>query len=87
LGKGGDINGGTGRSKRENPFIENNITRDVYTPCGSIKALVAFVHRTVPKEDTHARAESKFVCIIFTKTRPASASKNLKKLIIGTNTK
>jgi hypothetical protein len=47
-----------------------------------MKALVAFVKRTIPKEYTFFRSKLKFATIVGAKVRPTSTPKNLEKCVV-----
>jgi hypothetical protein len=75
----------TGGSVRKHRLIEDNITRNINFPRGSIKTLVAFMHRTIPQKHTHLRPEFELVRVIFAETRPTSAPKNAEKGVVRLN--
>jgi hypothetical protein len=83
--KSGNINRSPGSGIRKHGFIKDNVTGDVDTTRGFIKALVALVHRTIAQENTHLGSKLEFVSIILTKTWPTRTAKDTEKLVIGLN--
>jgi hypothetical protein len=68
--------------KGEHILIEHYVTRYVNTVRGNMEALVPFVKRTIPKEDALFGPKLQLALVIWTKMRPTSTPKNLKKRII-----
>ena len=64
------------RSKWENILIKDNISRNIDTTSGHIKAFNSFMTRTISKENTPFRSEREFMLVIWTKVGPASTTKD-----------
>ena len=59
---GGDsgLDSGTGSGIGKHRLVEHDVTGDVNTTSGAIKALIAFMHGTITKKHTHPRAKLEF---------------------------
>jgi hypothetical protein len=66
----------------KNVFIENDITRYVYTSCGYIYTFYSFMHGAIAKKNTLLGAKSELVFVIGMKVLPTSAAKDTKSIII-----
>jgi hypothetical protein len=69
----------------ENRFIENDITRNINTARGAIKALIPLMHRTIPEKGAHSGAKRELMCIILAQTRPTCTTKYAKKRVVWLN--
>jgi hypothetical protein len=69
-------------TKWKDIFIENNITRNIYSASGGFKTLETFVEGAITEENTAYRAESKFVGIIRSEIWPTSAAKYSKRIVV-----
>jgi hypothetical protein len=68
--------------KGEDVLIEYDVSRDVDTPSGYIKALIAFVRGAITKEATPFRMEFKLLGIVGSKVRPTRTTKHLEPVVI-----
>jgi hypothetical protein len=69
-------------SKWKNCLVKNNITRDIHSVGRNMETLVAFMDRTITKEDTLFRTELKLATITWAEMRPACTTKDFEKSII-----
>jgi hypothetical protein len=68
--------------KWEDVLIKDNITRYVDTICWHMKALVAFMKRTITQKYTFLRPKFKLSMIIWTKMGPTGTPEHLKEGIV-----
>ena len=68
--------------KGKDVLIKDNITGYIDTICWHMKALVAFMKRTITQKHTFLRPKLKLSMIIWTKMGPAGTPEHLKEGIV-----
>jgi hypothetical protein len=77
---------GYGR-KREQIFIENDISRNIDTICGNMETLVPFMEGAISKEDTFFGTILELVFVIWTKVWPTRTTEDFEKGVVRDLTK
>jgi hypothetical protein len=70
------------RRERENFFIKDDISRNIYSPGLNIKTLIALVKVAITKEGTLLRTKFKFVAIVRSEIRPTCKPEGAKREVV-----
>jgi hypothetical protein len=73
---------GVKRRERENFFIKDDISRNIYSPGLNIKTLIALVKVAITKEGTLLRTKFKFVAIVGSQIGPTCTTKGAKRKVV-----
>jgi hypothetical protein len=70
------------RRERENFFIKDDISRNIYSPGLKIKTLITLVKVAITKEGTLLRTKFMYVAVVRSEIGPTCTTKGAKREVV-----